>query len=126
MCGAACAQDEGRLIRVLEWQNHIASALHKSFSPLFDSRIDAATKALLIEQLGKKYKWVDSRLEGQACLTGNTFTVADVYLFVITGWAPRVGVDLFALAHVQAFPGRIAQRDSIKAALEAEGLAKVG
>ncbi|MDN2672235.1 glutathione transferase GstA [Janthinobacterium sp. SUN026] len=110
--------------KVLEWQNYITSELHKSFSPLFDPRIDAAAKALFVQQLAKKYKWVDSRLEGQAYLTGDTFTVADAYLFVITGWAPGVGVDLSALAHVQAFLARVARRDSVKAALEAEGLAK--
>ena len=67
---------------------------------------------------------VDSRLEGRAYLTGDTFTVADAYLFVITGWAPRVGVDLSALANVQAFLARVAQRDSVRAASEAEGVAK--
>lgn len=110
--------------KVLEWQNYITSELHKSFSPLFDPRIDAATKALFIEQLGKKYKWINSRLEGQSYLTGEQFTVADAYLFVVTGWAPNVGVDLSALANVQAFLGRVSQRDSVKAAWEAEGLAK--
>ena len=110
--------------KVLEWQNYITSELHKSFSPLFDPRFDAATKALHVQQLGKKYAWVNSRLEGQAYLTGEQFTVADAYLFVITGWAPRVGVDLSALANVQAFLARVAQRDSVRAALAAEGLAK--
>ena len=110
--------------QVLEWQNYITSELHKSFSPLFDPRFDAATKTLFVEQLGKKYKYIDSRLEGRAYLTGNTFTVADAYLFVVTGWAPNVGVDLSQLANVQAFLGRMAQRDSVKAAWAAEGLAK--
>ena len=110
--------------RVLEWQNYITSVLHKSYSPLFDPRFDAATKALFVQQLGKKYGWVNSRLEGQAYLTGDTFTVADAYLFAVTGWAPRVGVDLSALANVQAFLARVAQRDSVKAALAAEGLGK--
>ncbi|MBE3024406.1 glutathione transferase GstA [Janthinobacterium sp. BJB1] len=116
----------GKLARyeVLEWQNYITSELHKSFSPLFDPRYDAAAKALFIEQLGKKYKYVDSRLEGRAYLTGEQFTVADAYLFAVTGWAPNVGVDLSQLAHVQAFLGRMAQRDSVKAAWAAEGLAK--
>jgi glutathione S-transferase len=110
--------------KVLEWQNYITSELHKSFSPLFDPRIDAATKALFIEQLGKKYKWVDSRLAGQSYLTGEQFTVADAYLFVITGWAPNLGVDLSQLVNLQAFLGNIAQRDSVKAALAAEEQAK--
>lgn len=110
--------------KVLEWQNYITSELHKSFSPLFDPRFDAATKALFVEQLGKKYKYVDSRLEGRAYLTGDTFTVADAYMFVVTGWAPNVGVDLSALAHLQAFLARVGQRDSVNAAREAEGLQK--
>ncbi|MDN2710514.1 glutathione transferase GstA [Janthinobacterium sp. SUN118] len=106
--------------RVLEWQNYITSELHKSFSPLFDPRLDAAAKALFTQQLSKKYAWVNSRLEGQSYLTGDTFTVADAYLFVITGWAPHLGVDLSALANVQAFLARVGQRDSVKAALAAE------
>ena len=110
--------------KVLEWQNYITSELHKSFSPLFDSRIDAATKAIFIEQLGKKYAWINSRLEGQAYLTGDTMTVADPYLFAVTGWAPQLGVDLSQLANVQAFLGRMTERDSVKAAREAEGLAQ--
>ena len=110
--------------KVLEWQNYITSELHKSFSPLFDPRFDAATKALHVQQLGKKYAWVNSRLEGQAYLTGKQFTVADAYLFAVTNWAPNVGLDLSALANVQAFLARVAQRDSVRAALAAEGLAK--
>ena len=110
--------------KVLEWQNYITSELHKSFSPLFDPRIDAATKALFVQQLGKKYAWINSRLEGQAYLTGDTFTIADAYLFVITGWAPNLGVDLSPLANVQAFLDRIARRESVKAALAAEEAGK--
>lgn len=110
--------------KVLEWQNYITSELHKSFSPLFDPRIDAATKALFVQQLGKKYAWINSRLEGQAYLTGDTFTIADAYLFVITGWAPNLGVDLSPLANVQAYLDRIARRDSVKAALAAEEAGK--
>ena len=110
--------------KVLELQNYITSELHKSFSPLFDPRIDAATKALFVQQLGKKYAWINSRLEGQAYLTGDTFTIADAYLFVITGWAPNLGVDLSPLANVQAYLDRIARRDSVKAALAAEEAGK--
>ncbi|MEG1053014.1 MAG: glutathione transferase GstA [Janthinobacterium sp.] len=110
--------------KVMEWQNYITSELHKSFSPLFDPRIDAPTKALFVQQLGKKYKWIDSRLEGQAYLAGDTMTVADPYLFAVTGWAPQLGVDLSQLANVQAFLGRMTERDSVKAAREAEGLAQ--
>ncbi|MEG1325965.1 MAG: glutathione binding-like protein, partial [Janthinobacterium sp.] len=75
-------------------------------------------------QLGKKYAWIDSRLDGRAYLTGDTMTVADPYLFAVTGWAPQLGVDLSQLANVQAFLGRMTERDSVKAAREAEGLAQ--
>lgn len=50
--------------------------------------------------------------------------MADAYLFAVTGWAPNVGVDLSQLANVQAFLARVAQRDSVKAALAAESQAK--
>jgi glutathione S-transferase len=108
--------------RVMEWQNYITSELHKSFSPLFNSEFDASAKALHSKLLRKKYEWVNSQLSGGPFLTGDTFTAADAYLFVVTGWARHIGLDLSNLPHLQAFLARVAARPMVQAAMKAEGL----
>ena len=54
---------------------------------------------------------------------GETFTVADAYLYNVTRWCPLVKVDITAHTQLQAFIARVASRESVKAALAAEGIA---
>jgi glutathione S-transferase len=108
--------------RVMEWQNHITSELHKSFTPLFNPAFDSAAKGLHAKLLRKKYEWVDSQLAGSSHLTGEDFTAADAYLFTVTNWAKPVGLDLSDLANLQRFMVRTAARPAVQEAMKAEGL----
>lgn len=108
--------------KVMEWQNYITSELHKSFTPLFNPEFDATAKRLHGTLLRKKYEWVNSRLADKEYLTGDTFTVADAYLFAVTGWAKYVALDLSDLAHLQSFLARVASRSAVREAMRAEGL----
>jgi glutathione S-transferase len=64
---------------------------------------------------------VDQQLAGKSYLMGETFTVADAYLFVIAGWSGRVGVDIAGLENLAAHQARMRQRPAVQAALKAEG-----
>jgi glutathione S-transferase len=110
--------------QVMEWQNYVTSELHKSFSPLFGSAVDAAGKSVFMASLAKKFAWVSERLRGRKYLTGDGFTAADAYLFTVARWAPFVKLDLSANTELQAFLERVAERPAVQAALRAEGLAK--
>ena len=57
-------------------------------------------------------------------MMGDTFTVADGYLFTVTNWAKYVGLDLSELANLQAYSARIASRPAVVAAMKGEGLLK--
>ena len=108
--------------KVMEWQNYVTSELHKFFSPLFRSDFDAHGKDQLRAALRKKYEWVAKQLAGKDYLTGSTFTAADAYLFTVTRWAPKVGVDLTDLTALQDFMKRVAARPAVRATLQTEGL----
>ncbi len=108
--------------RVMEWQNYITSELHKSFTPLFHDDVDAAAKQALSQVLLRKLTWLDSQLAGRSYLTGEAFTAADAYLFVVLGWARFVKLDISGLAHVQAFLSRVGSRPAVREAMRAEGL----
>jgi glutathione S-transferase len=107
--------------RVMEWQSYITSELHKSFTPLFNADLDEAAKKILRTILRKKYEWVDAQLNNKLYLTGETFTVADAYLFTVTKWAKYVSLDLSDLSSLQTFMMRVAERTAVQEALKAEG-----
>ena len=109
--------------RLQEWLTFIGTELHKGFSPLFNPAVPEAVKPVFQERLAGRLAWVDGELAGRTFLMGDTFTVADAYLFTVTNWAPRVGVDISGLAHLQAYRARMAARPAVQAALKAEGLA---
>lgn len=108
--------------RVMEWQNYITSELHKTFTPLFNPDLDSSAKKTLASVLRKKYEWVNTQLQSKDYLLGQSFTVADAYLFAVTGWAKYVSLDLADLKHLQDFLARVAGRPAVREALKAEGL----
>lgn len=108
--------------RVMEWQNHITSELHKSFTPLFNPVLPASAKDVLRPLLRKKYEWLESRLVPGGGLTAAPFTAADAYLFTVSRWAGHVGLDLSDLPALQRFMASVAERPAVRAALMAEGL----
>ncbi|MEY4758256.1 MAG: glutathione transferase GstA [Pseudomonadota bacterium] len=110
--------------RLQSWLNFIGTELHKGFSPLFAPGMPDAAKDMARDRLAGRLKWVESELAGRSYLMGDTFTVADGYLFTVTGWAPRVGVDLSALPNLLAYRERVAARPGVVAAMKAEGLIK--
>jgi glutathione S-transferase len=70
----------------------------------------------------ERLSWVNGQLAGKSYLMGDTFTVADAYLFTVAGWAKYVGVDISGLADLGAYLGRVAARPAVQAAMKAEGL----
>ena len=104
------------------WLNFIATEVHKGFSPLFSPDTPAEYKTMVIDRLQSRLKWVDGELAGKQYLMGDAFSVADPYLFTVTNWAPKVGVDISGLANLAAYRARIAARPAVQAAMKEEGL----
>ena len=110
--------------QVQSWLNFISSELHKGFSPLFNPATPAEYKTIAIDKLMSRLTWVDQQLSGKQYLMGDAFSVADPYLFTVTNWAPRVGVDVTGFANITAFRARVAARPAVQAAMKEEGLLK--
>lgn len=110
--------------RLQEWLNYITSEVHKGYSPLFKPDTPDVYKPIAQENLKKKYAHIDAKLAGRDYLMGDTFTVADAYLFTVTSWAKYVNLDLSAYKNVLAHSARVAARPQVQAALKAEGLLK--
>ena len=108
--------------KLQEWLGFIGTELHKGFSPLFNAAMPQDAKTIAKTRLDSRLQWVDGELAGKSYLMGDTFTVADAYLFTVASWSQRVGVDISALANLGAFMARVAARPAVQNALRAEGL----
>jgi glutathione S-transferase len=110
--------------QLMEWLNFITSELHKGFSPLFTPGTPEDYKTIARQRLGDRLAWVDAQLAGRDYLLASGYSVADIYLFVVSGWGQFVGVDIAGLDNLGALRARIAARPAVQAALKAEGLLK--
>jgi glutathione S-transferase len=112
--------------RLQEWLNFITSELHKGFSPLFMPTTPEDYKSIAQQALIRRLTFVDQSLSSakKPFLLGDTFTVADAYLFTVANWAGFIGLDVKSLTALAEFQGRVRERPAVAAALRAEGLLK--
>jgi glutathione S-transferase len=111
-------------VRLQEWLTYINSEVHKVLGGMFDRGMHEETRAKTIVSAGKKMDWLSAKLDGKQYLMGDTFTVADAYLFTVLNWGQWVGVDLAKWPVLSAFMARVAARPKVQEALQAVGLAK--
>ncbi len=107
---------------VQEWLNFTASELHKNFSPLFRPTTPEDYKPLARQNITGRLDYIDKHLANRPYLLGETFTVADAYMFVMTQWCGRVGIDLAAWPNFKAYRERVLARPKVQEAMRAEGL----
>jgi glutathione S-transferase len=110
--------------RLQEWLNFITSELHKGIGGIFNPAMPEEAKQLMRDKASGRLKWVDSQLEGKNYLMGESFSVADAYLFTVTNWTQHTGIDISALKNLNAFMARMAARPAVQEAMKAEGLLK--
>jgi glutathione S-transferase len=110
--------------QLIEILNYITSEVHKAFSPLFNPETSAEAKSTSKTGLAKKFDWLSGFLGSKTHLLGNTFTVADAYLFTVLSWTGHVGIDLAKWPVLAAYHSRIAERPKVQQALKEEGLLK--
>lgn len=108
--------------RLQELLNFITSEVHQVLGSLFNPKMPPEWKAVVLEKFGKRMDIITTWLDGKTYLMGDTFTVADAYLFTVLGWVKWLKVDLSPWPKVTDYLGRVAARPAVQAALKAEGL----
>jgi glutathione S-transferase len=122
--GLAPANGTIERYRLQEWLNFLTSEVHKSFSPLFKPDTVDAWKEAVRDSLARRLTYVEQRLGDRPYLTGETFTVADAYLFTLLNWCEWTNVDLGRWPALKAYHARVGARPKVQEALRAEGLGK--
>jgi len=108
--------------RLQAWLNFIATELHKMYSPwLFHPEYGAPIQEIARNNIARRLALVEGYLMDQGPhLTGEQFTAADAYLFVIVNWSPYAKVDLTPFPNLRAFMDRVRSRPKVREALAAE------
>jgi glutathione S-transferase len=105
-----------------EWLNFISSELHKQYGLLLAAETPPPTQARLRGVLAGRYAWVNGVLLDRPFLMGETFTVADCYLFAMLRWNQRVSIDVELWPNLAGYYERVFERPTVQTALAAEGL----
>ena len=75
--------------------------------------------------VAKRFNYIENVLsDGRNYITGDAFTIADSYLFVVSNWSNFAGIDLKQWPNLSAFVARVAARPAAQKAMGAEGLLK--
>ncbi|MBK0391383.1 glutathione transferase GstA [Ramlibacter algicola] len=110
--------------RLQEWLTFIGTEIHKSFSPLFNAAMPEEGKQIYRDRLSNRFQFVDGQLEGKQYLMGDNFTVADAYLFTVSGWTKPLNIDISGFKNLLAYRDRVSARPAVQEAMKAEGLIK--
>lgn len=108
--------------KTLEWLNFVATELHKGFTPLFRPDTPEAFKPTARALLEKKLEYVDAALANQQWINGETFSIADAYLFTVLRWAVAVKLNFPQAGNIATYMQRVASRPAVAAAMAAEGI----
>lgn len=116
--------------RLQEWLSFLTSEVHKGFIPLLYAVLAGKYVENARPKLEKRFAWIDGQLAGRDYLMGDTFTVADAYLYSLTGWgqAPwlksvyKADIHFDGLGNLEAWYVRMRERAAVRKALDTEGL----
>jgi glutathione S-transferase len=116
--------------RLLEWMNFLTSEIHKGFIPLLYAVAAGKYVETVRPKLLSRFEWIDRQLADKTYLMGERFSIADAYLFALTGWGKaswlksvyHADIDLSAMTHLARWYARMRERSTVRSVMEADGL----
>jgi glutathione S-transferase len=91
---------------------------------MFNPATPDTYKAILRENIGRRFDWLEKQVSDKQYLRGDKFTVSDAYLFTVARWSPFVEIDLAKWPNLKAYLARVEARPKVQEAMKAEGLLK--
>ena len=117
--GLAPAPASPERYRLQEVLNFIATELHKAWSPwLFHPEVGEPAQEYARTAIRSRLSMFDQWLSRRSFAFGDTFTIADAYLFTLVGWAKLTGIELSIFPSLVDWQQRIAERPGVQAALK--------
>ncbi|KAJ3318319.1 hypothetical protein HDV06_000552 [Boothiomyces sp. JEL0866] len=97
--------------------SYISSEVHSSFGPLFNPALHEEVKTWSLAKLATKLDYLNRvELAGKKFIVGDSFTVADAYLYIVLSWSGYLKVDLSKYPEVERYFKGISELDFVKEA----------
>jgi len=107
--------------KVMEWLNFTSTEIHKGLSDFFNPKMTPEWREAKLDRLGRRFDFLEKSLGSNEYLAGE-FGIADAYLYTVLNWTNLHKIDLSKWPNIQAYMKRIAERNTVKKAMKAEGL----
>lgn len=128
--GLAPANGTFERYKLQEMLAFLSTEIHKGFIPLFYAAPAGDYIEIARPKLEKRYAWINEHLSDKQFLMGDEFSVADTYLFALTGWAKaswlksyeNTPLHLDSLHYLQAWYERVKSREAVQKSILEEGL----
>jgi len=102
-----------------QWLTFLGTELHKTYSPwLFHPEVGELAQEYARKRVAARYAIVEQQLSGKTWLLGESFTIADAYLFVMVNWAAAAKTPLTDFPNIRAWFERMKARPQVRAALK--------
>jgi glutathione S-transferase len=119
----ALAPPAGSFARVrLEEVLSFVGSLHTQLAPLRGGEVPDRYARIVRGKVGEEFVYLQELLVDRAFLLGETFGIADAYLFALLQWCGKLGIDLQLFPNLEDYEHRVSQRPAVVAAMDAEGL----
>ena len=97
----------------------LASEVHTSIGGLFNPSIGNETRQYLTNNANKKLSYIENfLLKDKTYLLGNSFTIADCYLYIILSWTKGLGIDIRNFPKTNSYFEKIVSLPSVKSAYD--------
>lgn len=124
--GLAPLEDPFAFAEVQAFNSYLCSTLHVAHAHLGrghrwsdDPAAIAAMTAYVPTSVSAAYDYIEEKVFKGPFVFGETYTLADPYLFTVARWMERDGVDFDRFPRVLGHRSMMAERDAVKRALEA-------
>jgi glutathione S-transferase len=113
----AMAGLESFMAYLCAWVHPAAAHRHRGYRWADDPAAIADMRRKAPEVFGEAMRLIDTQLFRGPWAMGEQFTVADPYLYVITSWIPRDGLDMAEFPRLADHFARMGERAAVKAVL---------
>ena len=115
--------------RVQEFNSYLCATVH----PAHAHRVRGyrwADDAAAVAEMARKapsvmtecFELIEREMFEGPWVMGASFTISDPYLFTISNWLERDGVDIAQLPKIRAHRERMSERESVRRAVDREGI----
>ena len=113
----AMAQLESFMAYLCAWVHPAAAHRHRGYRWADDPAAIAEMRRKAPEVFGDAMRLIDTTLLHGPWVLGDLFTVADPYLYVITTWIPRDGLDMADFPRLAEHFARMGERPAVRTVL---------